>query len=363
MLANRGMKLAHFAEGISTIVDLALLEKADQIVDFDDLLSIAKRFNHAWPYLLVDKAEARVKGGHDNRTFLNQQRPISTEIVDQLEAAEGMLRAAADLFPEVVYEVPTEVITLKTPVAESSVVIRNLLGVSFDQQLGTHDDYAALRLWAAALQEHGVYVSQRHLDDPTIRAFSIAEGEYAVVVADTQDVPYARIFSLLHEYVHIVLRSTGICDLNDHTTVERFCNAVAAAVLMPGALLGRELPKHRFGASLTDDERVVFETARRLGVSQAALMIRLRDYGLLAQGDFDALESRRTERRGSERTGSVNYYDPAINRVGMRFARNVFRVLDAGNIDRQDAGVLLEVGEHLVDNYRKRLAKRSGGDV
>lgn len=360
MLANRSMEPAHFAVGLKADIDVDLLARETQELDFEVVLALAKRFKRPWPYLLIDTAEVEGKHRRDNRTLANQKRALSPELIDQIALAETMLDTAADLFPEIAYQTPDQPITLATPVAEAAAAVRAFLGVSFDEQLATKDDYATLRMWSAALQERGVYVSMRRLADRTVRAFSIAVGDQAVVVADTQDVPYARVFSFLHEYTHIVLRTAGICDLDEHATVEQYCNAVAASVLMPSALLRRVLPKRHWGTSIDGDEQVVSDLSQRLGVSKASLLIRLRDASVLTQDEYETLETRRGQRTGKEGKRGGNYHVTAIGKVGRRFARNVVGAYEAGSIDRRDASTFLEIPEHNFPGFRAELGKLVG---
>lgn len=361
MLENRHLDVAHFREGLDREIDVESLLVADAELDFEDLIALAKRLKHPWPYLLVDHPERPAKQQRDNRTTRNQRKPLSPELVDQIAAAEAMLDAAADLFPEVAVEMPPVQLTTALSPNKAGEAIRSFLGVSDQLQVDTKGDYGSLTLWSRAIQARGVYVSMRRLEDPTVRAFSLVAGEQAVVVADTQDIPYARIFSLLHEYAHVLLRTAGICDLDDHTTLERYCNQVAAAVLMPGALLRKVTQGHRWGESVVDDERVVARVSGRLGVSKASLLIRLRDTGLLSQGSYDVLEERRAERKEKPKTPGGQYYMTAISRVGRRYASNVVGAWEAGAIDRQEAGVLLELPEHNVDRFRRELAGAGGG--
>jgi Zn-dependent peptidase ImmA (M78 family) len=268
-----------------------------------------------------------------------------------------MLATAADLFPTTQFEVPAG-ISAQTPPKTAGRALRSFLGVSEQEQLATKDEFAALRLWGDALQRRGVYVSQRRLDDETVRAFSQVDGPHAVVVVDTRDSAYARIFSLLHEYTHVVLRSAGICDLDDHSQVERFCNAVAAAALMPARLVRKVLRERQFSGVAETDDELLRLLSRELHVSQAALLIRLRELGTISTSHFDDMERRRAGRRSDdERTPGGTYYPPRINRVGRRFAREVFGALDGGEIDRQDASAALEIGEHLLTTYREELRK------
>jgi Zn-dependent peptidase ImmA (M78 family) len=236
--------------------------------------------------------------------------------------------------------------------------VRGFLGVAAESQLSARDDFAALRLWVDALHAKSVYVLQRRLDDPSVRAFSMVKDGHALIVISTKDTAYARAFSAVHEYAHIMLRTAGVCDLDDHSTVERFCNQIAAGVLLPTALL--DVARAEFGSftgdAAADDERLI-RMSRRLRVSQAALLIRLRDLARLDQRAYDALEARRSARRSPPGKRGGTYYGPAINRVSRRFARNVVGAWDEGELDRQEASTLLGIGEHIAGRFREELLK------
>jgi Zn-dependent peptidase ImmA (M78 family) len=361
MLANRHKTAQQAAEEISTAVDLLQLADRDAEVEFDDLELLARYFKRPWSYLLADDAEHLAGVDHDNRTYLNQRVPVSDDIRAVLEAAEMMLDAAEDLFPDVTYQVPETTLSTKSDPEAAGQVLRSFLAVSVDAQLAARDHYAALRLWVDALQERGVYVAQRRLLDRTVRAFSMARSTQAVIVVDTGDTPYARAFSLLHEYCHVMLRSTGICDLDQHSSLERYCNAVAASTLLPMPALVRHLGTSPFGEDPdTDDERLR-HLSHTLRVSQATLLIRLQQAALISNRQYDEMEERRRGRRAPPKKPGGEFYVIAINRVGRRFARNVFGALDGGLINRADAGVLLDVGEHLVPRYRSELFAGSDG--
>jgi Zn-dependent peptidase ImmA (M78 family) len=362
LLANRHMSEEEVAAEVATSVDVRDLAREDQPVEFADLVALGKHFNRPWAYLLSDEVERFPDLGRDNRTVANQRVPASPALIAEYEAAEALLEAAADLFPEQTYEVPPTRVAGGTPVGEAGRAIRAFLGVTHEAQLGARDEFAALRLWVAALHARGVYLAQRRLRDDTVRAFSRAAGGQAVLVVDTGDTAYARIFSALHEYCHVVLRNTGICDLDEHRDVEQYCNAVAAAVLLPTDLLDAELAGVGFGASPDADDENLIRLSHRLGVSQAVLLIRLRDLRNITQATYEALEGRRSSRRASDKKPGGSYYPSAINRVGRRFARNVFGALDDGAIDRQDAGALLGVAEHTVGRFRVELFSGEAGD-
>lgn len=355
LLANRNIAVADAAARTRTSADLEALAREDQELAFADVEKIASLINRPWSYLLIDEPEPAPDHGQDNRTFENRRAALSPDLREQLESASRLLDDAADLFPGDVFEVP------RVGASESASTLaeemRAFLGVSADAQLSAKDDFASLRLWVDALHARSVYVLQRGLEGGSVRAFSMIRGEHALITVSTKDTAYARAFSALHEYTHIVVRTAGVCDLDDHSQVERFCNQVAAAVLLPRSLLDRVLGDEPVfeGDAAVDDDRLVI-LSRQLRVSQAALLIRLRDLGKIEQRKFDELESRRTTRRG-KKPGGGDYYRPAINRVSRKFARNVIGAWDDGDLDRQEVSDLLGIGEHTAARFRTELLK------
>jgi Zn-dependent peptidase ImmA (M78 family) len=103
--------------------------------------------------------------------------------------------------------------------------------------------YEHLNAWVAALEESGVLVlatSHGGVTTQEMRAFSLFFDSLPVIVVNGSDSPRGRLFSLLHEYSHLLLHTGGLCDtVTDQaaTTTDRRlearCNAVAAAILMP----------------------------------------------------------------------------------------------------------------------------------
>lgn len=357
LLANRNLTPAEVGERARIQVRPEELAAQDLDVEFADVLALAKLFKRPWSYLLIDEPELFPSKGSDNRTLDNQRAGLSPDLLAELEAADLLLETAKELFPESSYRVPVQAVGEVASATRLAASIRSLLDVSVEDQLAVKDEFAALRMWVAAVHSTGVYVTQRRLRDATIRAFSKVNDGQAVIVVDTGDTAYARIFSVLHEYCHVTLRSTGVCDLDDHNTVERFCNAVAANVILPDDLLDKAVTERAFAGPNEDADAALKLFSRQLHVSQAALLIRLRDHGVVAQDLYEAMELRRASRRGGGKRSGGQYYAPAINRVGRLYAHRVVDALSEGTIDRQDASVLLGVGEHLMPTYLAELAK------
>ncbi|UGY17942.1 ImmA/IrrE family metallo-endopeptidase [Bradyrhizobium septentrionale] len=106
-----------------------------------------------------------------------------------------------------------------------------------------------------------------------MRGTALAETTLPVILVNGKDRGNGRVFTLLHEFCHLALRQSGVSnvgsDRNDapNPAVEKFCNAVAAATLMPRDwLLSERLVNQKNGQkSWRDDELEAL--ALRFGVS------------------------------------------------------------------------------------------------
>jgi len=115
-----------------------------------------------------------------------------------------------------------------------------------------------------------------------MRGFAIAKPELPVIVINGKDYSQGgRAFTLLHELCHVILGESAISNgaseepglTAEERKVERFCDAVAAAALMPRSLLFSFEQVAAAGEREWNDQELR-DIARDIGVSREALLIR-----------------------------------------------------------------------------------------
>jgi Zn-dependent peptidase ImmA (M78 family) len=103
----------------------------------------------------------------------------------------------------------------------------------------------------------------------------------------------SRIFTLMHEVVHVALRKSGISDpFATRNAIERFCNRVAAETLMPGEEF---LVAAKRLSSIKSINQFVRSIAEAFKVSQQAAALRSEEVGAKPAGFYRRWLSQFTE--------------------------------------------------------------------
>jgi len=160
--------------------------------------------------------------------------------------------------------------------------IRSKINVTLKQQFELKNDSSALLFWRNAIEDMGIFVFQMNAPTEEIRGLSLIENNQSAIAMNNKDSIRARIFTIFHEFCHILLNDAGFCDLGEEDyssghikKIEKYCNHFAGAVLVPKhALLEHSLVKN----IKENDERThkaVRKIANDFKVSQEVILRRL----------------------------------------------------------------------------------------
>jgi Zn-dependent peptidase ImmA (M78 family) len=216
-------------------------------------------------------------------------RDISANLAFHIRNAYERRELALELYEDMREEATVFPLraTLSDNPEDIAKVLRTLLGINDDEQKRAARQGRAFDFWRRRFEEKGILVfvvSGPHyaVDLREMRGFAIARTRLPVVVVNGRDSSEGgRTFTLLHELVHILLGesalSNGTGDFNSRTEerrIERFCDTVAAATLMPRELV-LSFSEARAAGERTWTDEVLGNISRTIGVSRQALLIRL----------------------------------------------------------------------------------------
>lgn len=248
--------------------------------------------------------------------------------------------------------------------------IRNHLGYDPISAKRWSTYYDAFYFWRGAVEDKGILVSQfGAVNRAEARGFSLAHLPLPVIAINRTELPQARIFSLIHEFVHLTLNQGGLCDFierknsrTEEQRIEIFCNRAAGAVLVPlkDLLSDANLASHRKGKDV--DEHTVRALANRFRVSREVILRRMLIAGLITQSFY---ESKRAEyekdfqkARGETSKIIVPPHRIALNAAGLKFADLVLRGYREQRITASDVAEYLNMRLKHLPLLEASLSRR-----
>lgn len=218
-----------------------------------------------------------------------------------------------------------------TPVDEAASALTAAMSFSTEQRGSNWSEaFGYLRDQA---EESGVLVmvsgvvgsnTRRRLDPAEFRGFALSDPLAPLVFVNGADTKAAQIFTLAHELAHIWLDESALsdADLSVQATheVERWCNRVAAEVLVPLEALRSAFDDR---ADLTDE---LDRLARRFRSSTLVVLRRVHEAGFLAWDAYRrayGTEFMRVMELVGAGRGGGDFYNTQPARVSKQFARSV----------------------------------------
>ncbi len=220
-------------------------------------------------------------------------------------------------------------VALGDDIAGTAARMRERLSFDLEERRQASTWVEALRRFIEQADEIGVLVmcsgvvlnnNYRRLDASEFRGFALTDVYAPLVFINGADTKAGQMFTLAHELAHIWLGKTALSDAQpsdvDGNEVERWCNRVAAELLVPLEMLRSEYEQER--GLRSEMERL----ARRFKVSSLVILRRIYDLGALTYDAFQRAYEAELARLLALPGGSGgNFYLTQAARLSRRFAR------------------------------------------
>lgn len=365
---SAGFSLSEAAVKIG--VDLAVIERweaGSSKPTFAQLRKAATVYKRPLAVFYLSEPPTDFQPLRDYRTH-SGDRPIalSPELHLRIRETQNIRENAlelAELADEPIEPVPRVSAETARDPERFGETLRGLLNVNLATQRTWTGEYDALKGWVEAVERIGVLVSQAGgVEVEEFRALSLPFETLPVIVVNPKDSPRARVFSLLHELAHVLLRQGGLCDLEGrglYADLEIFCNAVAAAALMPKeAFLAEPVVRDAPRAFAPWDPSVVQSIGRKYSVSEEAALRRLLTLGKTTRAHY---EERRAELRRivpRETEGGPPVHIRRLSELGPRFVGLALEAYDSGAINISDLSSYLGLKVRHIEPLRSALRGR-----
>jgi Zn-dependent peptidase ImmA (M78 family)/transcriptional regulator with XRE-family HTH domain len=298
----------------------------------------------------------------------------SPELRLALRTISHRREVALELSEEVAAPFPSFELTARLGEVPSDVAkrLRTALGVTIEEQLEWKNEWQAWRRWRESVEASGALVFQfPKVPLAELRGVSLLVFPLPVIAINSKEsAPGARIFTLVHELVHLALAASreerpALQErrrASEWTQVERFAEEVASAMLIPEEVLSATLST----ISGDRDEWTVQRVralAARFRVTPLAMATRLRAAGQLTWAGYRRWGEAWSEHVASlptRKAGFASPIDKALGRAGRPFTQLVLEAMDANRITAVQASHYLDLRFDHFTGLRSDLSRSTG---
>jgi len=197
------------------------------------------------------------------------------------------------------------------------------------------DAYEAFNFLRKAIENLNIFVFQLPMPVEDARGFTLTDEEPFVIVINSKENIEPRLFTLLHEFAHILLRESGI-DLPEESLtslekikinkVEKWCNEFASEFLLPRSIAIKIFEENKENLL---EEDTLKRLSRRYKVSKTMLLYNMVKLGYLHKDEY---EERVKNLRVTEKEGFVSPDKRCLFEKGEKFVYLVDANFERENI-------------------------------
>ena len=239
---------------------------------------------------------------------------------------------------------------------------RIVLAIDVAEQAAWKSSSLAFAAWRTATHRLGVLVFCLPLGRDACRGFSVWDDQAPVIVVNTWWNVEARIFTLFHEYGHLLTRTNSACirsaaqlRLDGGDLAERWCERFAAALLLPWGpveqFLTRQMGWQPGRMLRTLDE--LRTLARRFRVSLRAAALRLIEKEVATWDLYGAIPEWSDQKPAAGGGGGRPRLAIREDEWGARATSLFIAALDEGLMSRADVLSHLDVADTDLDTMAR----------
>ncbi|MEV7633624.1 ImmA/IrrE family metallo-endopeptidase [Microbacterium sp. NPDC089318] len=300
-------------------------------------------------------------------TARRRESPILAAEIRRAEAQRDNLIEIIELRDERPSDEWKEPATADSVAAHARVLLDSRSLISRPSPSGKPTDW--FFYWSSALEEVGVLVvTANAVPASEADGFSVAVDPVPIVGVNGSSHFNRRIFTLLHEYAHLLLNSSALCDLHEEETtardidrVEVECNRIAAEILVPsGQFAQRPIV---VGSKPNADNWQLHDLqseARVWGVSPEVILRRLVTHKRASAEFYDAWRERHNdpERYSSgtdnRRNNGGDGLRTKVRNLGKGYVRTVVGALSEGYLSTYESANMLNAKVDQIPKLMER---------
>jgi Zn-dependent peptidase ImmA (M78 family) len=302
--------------------------------------------------------------GQDFRTLPSEYSSSEEALLDALirnvQARQGLVKAVLEDEDDVAPLPFINSMNASDGVKDVLNSLKDTLQLDIDKFRSQSTPSESFALLRDTVESIGVFVllignlGSHHtaIDLEVFRGFALADELAPFIIINDQDAHSAWSFTLLHEFVHLMLGQTGVSGARAEVAVEQFCNDVASEFLLPYQEIQDLVVDER-----TDTDqalRAISEFAKARNVSSSMVTYKLFRADMISHDKWVGLskkfrdlwlDGKKEKKRKSRdpKGGGPNYFVVRRHRIGNTLINFVDRMMASGAVTTTKAGQILGV--------------------
>ncbi len=239
--------------------------------------------------------------------------------------------------------------------------VLKILNLNFKKRERWTTKYDAFNAWKEEIEAKGALIFQiSGVDIEEMRGFSISKKPYPTLAINRSDSVLGRIFTLIHEFSHLMLKKGGICIISGeeerHFKIEKICNAIAGAALVPKDALTERLSKVDYKYPRERSEKELGNLSKYFWASKEVILRRLLDLELTSKGFYQRKRKEWMKRVSStKKSGGPSPYQKVISGNSKNYLKIVLNAMDNRKITMNDASYYLGMSLKHLPKLRENL--------
>ena len=330
------------------------------------LSGLASYFNVPFGYFFLNAIPKKDYPIPHYRSVGNQPFKPSEELLDTIQILQERQEWAIDVIKDLRGEPLTfaHSVSIKDSIQATAQKMRSLLNVPINwaENLKSLDE--AFRLLITKTENIGIFVvvngvvnnnTKRKLSISELRGLVLYDNYAPFIFINGNDFNSGKIFTIVHEIVHVLIGSSASFDLNKllpaNNQIETFCDAVAAEFLVPESFLLEKIQANGKNYEML---------SKFFKVSRLVIARRLFDLKKIDRQEFslayETFKKAAIEKKVVVSTGG-NFYNTAPYRISKNFFLLIYSAVKQNKLLYRDAFKLTGLTSKSFDGYVNKHLK------
>jgi len=293
---SAGWEIDEVAKRLETTVEVVKdLESGKRCPTMRQLHVLSEIYKRPIASFFLSKPKQESPMPKDYRLIPNKTNVFDRKTMLAIRRTRSLQNLSKELSLNINYATKTEIKSAKltdNPELTASEY-RKILDLDIEKQRKFRDAYKMMGHLRDVLEDLNILVFQFSMPIEDARGFALADEAPNVIVINSKDSIEARLFTLMHEFGHIILGETVI-DLPEESLVvrsniEAWCNAFSSAFLLPKEVSIDLFNKNKNSLTETNTLNAL---SRKYKVSKAVLLVKMVNLNYISKQEFESVLTR-----------------------------------------------------------------------